>query len=110
MFIKSTDSFDEIKRFILQAIPYFIAGFTREMLLEYIEKFVDEGKTKFRCTLCGTVNGQRAHSENHVENIHFPGSFTYNCKYCEETFTLRNKLYKHVNSAHKNMSQHGPML
>ena len=80
------------------------------MLLEYIEKFAEEGKTKFRCTLCGTVNGQRAHSENHVENIHFPGSFTYNCKYCEETFTLRNKLYKHVNSAHKNMSQHGPML
>lgn len=76
------------------------------MLLEYIEKVVDEGRTKYRCTLCGTINGQRAHSENHVENIHFPGSFTYNCKYCQETFNLRNKLYKHVNSAHKQMSNY----
>jgi uncharacterized C2H2 Zn-finger protein len=76
------------------------------MLLEYIEKFVEEGKAKFRCSLCGAVNGQRAHSENHVENIHFPGSFTYSCKYCHQTFSLRNKLYKHVNSAHKNVSNY----
>jgi len=76
------------------------------MLLAYIDKFVEEGKTKFRCTICGTVNGQRAHSENHIENIHFPGSFTYTCKYCDETFNLRNKLYKHVNSQHKHMSNY----
>jgi len=77
-------------------------GFTRETLLEYIEKvYDDDGRAKFRCSICGTINGQRSHSENHVENIHFPGSFVYTCKHCDMMFNLRNKLYKHVNSAHK---------
>jgi len=77
-------------------------GYTRGMLLEYIEKFHDDdGKTKFRCTICGTINGQRSHSENHVENIHFPGLLVYTCKHCDMTFDKRNSLYKHTNSVHK---------
>jgi len=77
-------------------------GFTREMLLEYIEKvYDDDGKAKFRCSICGTVNGQRSHSENHVENIHFPGLLVYSCKHCDMTFDKRNSLYKHTNSVHK---------
>lgn len=79
-----------------------VAGYTRGMLLEYIEKFHDDdGKTKFRCTICGTINGQRSHSENHVENIHFPGLLVYTCKHCDMTFDKRNSLYKHTNSVHK---------
>jgi len=77
-------------------------GFTREMLLEYIEKvYDDDGRAKFRCSICGTINGQRSHSENHVENIHFPGVLVYSCKHCDMTFDKRNSLYKHTNSVHK---------
>ena len=71
------------------------------MLLEYIEKVVDEGRTKYRCTLCGTVNGQRAHSENHVENIHFPNQFLYECDVCGLKLKSKTARNNHKAKNHK---------
>ena len=74
-----------------------ITGQSRQMLMNYIEKIVtDEGEQKFKCTICGSCKTQKAHAENHVENIHFPGCFSYSCKFCGMDFDRRNQLYKHV--------------
>ena len=74
------------------------------MLHQFIEKVIDGvDKGKYKCGICGKINGQKIHTQNHIESIHFPGTFEYNCKHCEMTFTGRNKLYIHVNQMHKGL-------
>jgi len=76
----------------------------RDMLQQYIEKVAEgdsKGKYHYQCTICGKMNGQKIHTENHIESIHFPGSFEYKCKYCAMTFPGRNMMYMHVNKIHK---------
>ena len=60
-----------------------------------------ENHGKFKCIICGKMNGRKDHAENHIESIHFPGMFKYNCKYCDIVVTGRNKLYLHVNQMHQ---------
>ena len=70
--------------------------------LEYVAKVTDGPDVgKFVCTLCGKVNAQKIHTQNHIESIHFPGTNTYPCKHCDMVFNGRNKLYIHVNQMHK---------
>jgi len=64
-------------------------------LYEYIVKFPEGGPGANKCTICGKTSTNRSNLRNHVENIHFPGMFTYQCKYCHETFTTRNFLNMH---------------
>jgi len=72
------------------------------LLQQFIEKITDgNDKGKYRCTMCGKINGQKIHTQNHIESIHFPGTFEYNCKHCDLSFSGRNKLYIHVNQMHK---------
>jgi len=74
-------------------------GESRVMLASYIEKVVDDrGAQKFKCTICGSTKSQKPHVENHIENIHFPGSFQYTCKHCGLSFDRRNLMYKHTMS------------
>jgi hypothetical protein len=40
-------------------------------------------------------------AKKHVENIHFPGSYLYFCKFCPESFGKRNLLYMHITKMHK---------
>jgi len=75
---------------------------SRDFLNSYMERVLEGvGMGKFKCSICGKINGRKDHAENHIESIHFPGTFQYNCKYCEMIFTGRNKLYLHVNQMHK---------
>jgi len=65
-------------------------------LANYIEKIVDDGGVpKFKCTICGSTKSQKSHVENHITDIHCPGSFQYTCSYCGLSFDKRNKMYKH---------------
>ena len=74
------------------------------MLQQFIEKVTDGiDRGKYKCGICGKINGQKIHTQNHIESIHFPGTFEYNCKHCSLTFTGRNKLYIHVNQVHKGL-------
>eukprot|EP00092_Neocalanus_flemingeri_P010079 GFUD01010862.1.p1 GENE.GFUD01010862.1~~GFUD01010862.1.p1 ORF type:complete len:336 (-),score=84.25 GFUD01010862.1:3-1010(-) len=78
----------------------------RDFLNTYIERIVEGlSRGKFKCSICGKINGRKDHAENHIESIHFPGTFQYNCKYCELVFTGRNKLYLHVNQMHQGQKQ-----
>ena len=39
---------------------------------------------------------------NHVESIHFPGSFTYTCPLCEAVMTTKKALAVHKQKVHRN--------
>ena len=81
---------------LVSAVSQF-AGQSRQMLVNYIEKYQSEnGEMKFQCTMCGASFSQKPHAENHIENKHFPGCFKYDCKFCGTSFDRRNQLYKHV--------------
>ena len=71
---------------------YISGGF----LYEYIIK--DQISAMFSCSLCGKQSKDKGNLRKHVENIHFPGTLTYTCKYCSQTFTSRNHLNHHVSS------------
>ena len=87
--------------FLFAILLVYFSG--RKLLEEYIEKVFDNesGVTRYKCILCGKINNRKGHAENHIENIHFPGAFSYDCKYCEMTFSSKNSLYKHVHRMHK---------
>ena len=77
-----------------------------KQLYEYIVKAPEAGLKAHRCTLCGQTGNDRSNLRKHVENIHFPGAFSYTCKYCPpemaaKTFPTRTKLQNHVSSFHK---------
>ena len=56
----------------------------------------------WQCTICGKECAQKVNLAKHVESVHFPNSFSYECKYCGQTFNTKNKLYVHVQRTHKN--------
>jgi len=68
-------------------------------LHDYISK--SEQTSSWQCTICGKECTQKVNLIKHVETVHFPDSFTHECKYCGETFNTKNKLYHHVRK-HKN--------
>jgi len=77
-----------------------------KQLYEYIVRAPEAGLKAHRCTLCGQTGNDRSNLRKHVENIHFPGTFSYTCKYCPpemavKTFPTRTKLQNHVSSFHK---------
>ena len=70
---------------------------------EYIVPKAGEFKV-FECSLCGKCGKDRGNLRKHVENIHFPGSFIYKCKYCSEEHTTRNLLNMHISNMHRGMT------
>ena len=87
---------------LLKHYGHFKLSGNRESLLQFIEQ-VQEGvnKGKYQCTMCGKVSGQKIHTINHLESIHFPGTFEHKCKYCDTVFHSRNLMYMHINKVHK---------
>ena len=77
-----------------------------KQLYEYIVKAPEAGPRSHKCTVCGKIGNDRSNLRKHVENVHFPDTFSYECKYCPfgmaSTFTTRTKLNNHVFSVHKN--------
>ena len=56
----------------------------------------------FRCTLCGKSMAQKRNALNHVENIHFPGSFIHQCTSCGKELKSKEALNNHVRT-HKDV-------
>ena len=61
----------------------------------------EDGRPCFKCTLCGKQNSQKINVRNHIESVHFPGHFSYNCDHCEKTFKTKMALYVHVSKMHR---------
>jgi len=79
----------------------------RAFIFQYIEKLENNPQGRFQCKVCHKYFRQKSHCENHIESRHFSGSMSYNCKYCGEQFTGRNKLYIHTSKVHvKGQTQH----
>ena len=72
------------------------------MLVQYIRRTEDN---RSECTLCGQSNALRSNVLNHVESVHFPGSFLYTCHLCDKQFTSKNSRNVHVFRNHK--ERHG---
>ena len=50
---------------------------------------------QYQCNLCGKISKKRNAAFQHVEAIHFPGSYEYQCDQCDEKFDNNNKWRKH---------------
>ena len=59
-----------------------------------------EGIGKFRCNLCGKISRDRKESFEHVEGVHFPGTYEYQCDQCDRKFDTNNKWRHHRSSVH----------
>ena len=69
---------------------------------QYMERSLrEDGRPCFKCTLCGKQNSQKINVRNHIESVHFPGHFSYNCDHCEKTFKTKMALYVHVSKMHR---------
>jgi len=78
-----------------------------KQLYDYIEKAPECGLRGHRCTLCGKTGNDRGNLRKHVENVHFPGIFSYQCRHCppdSAVFPTRTKLNNHMSTMHKNIS------
>ena len=63
---------------------------------EYSSKLTErENMGKFQCKLCGKISMSKSKAFNHVENIHFPGYYEYECDQCGEKFGTKNKWAQH---------------
>ncbi|XP_023339295.1 protein tramtrack, beta isoform isoform X21 [Eurytemora carolleeae] len=74
-----------------------------QSLYGYLRKETVDGIVYHKCVLCGKSTRDRGNMRKHVENIHFPNSFQYPCKYCDETFGTRNQLNIHISKLHSTM-------
>ena len=63
---------------------------------------ITEGENigKIQCNLCGKISRFRNDSFQHVENIHFPGSYEHQCDQCDEKFDTKNKWRIHRSRVH----------
>merc|ERR1712098_1015359 len=71
----------------------------KQRLSECVTKVEENGVAVFKCVLCGKTSQRRDALTNHVENIHFPGS--YQCHYCEQVFNSQNTRNVHIGRKHK---------
>ena len=90
--------FIEIKNHLTNLIIMSTGTGTR-MFQDYIAKS-DHG-SGWKCSICGKESAQKVNLVKHIESVHFPDMFSYECKYCDKTFNAKNSLYAHVSRTHK---------
>jgi len=71
----------------------------RQRLNDCILKTEELGVVSFKCVLCGKATQRKDAILNHIENIHFPGS--YKCHYCDQVFNSQNTRNVHIGRKHK---------
>ena len=76
-----------------------VLGKLREFASNYLLETLDKGGgTIFVCSVCKHQCRKRSLAENHIESIHFPGTFVYACKYCGLQLPTRKKYFNHTTS------------
>jgi hypothetical protein len=58
----------------------------------------------FQCALCCKRFAGRVAVRNHVESIHFPKLFVYDCVLCGKTLTSQSAMNYHLSTRHKKPS------
>ena len=67
---------------------------------DFEQHMISDGMGSFTCKLCDYTK-TRTHVRNHVESIHFPNTFTYNCDICGKEFGTNNAFSVHRKRMHK---------
>jgi len=74
--------------------------FVRNQALEaYVTK--DEAENAFKCTMCGLKAPRAAKVKDHLEAVHFPNTYRYECEYCSSVFFSRNAHRVHLSTKHR---------
>ena len=55
---------------------------------------------KVKCTVCGRFLSCSRSAARHVEDIHFPGTYKYQCDQCDQVFEIKSKLDSHRSKNH----------
>ena len=56
---------------------------------------------EYHCSICNIFKAKLPSKvKNHLEAIHFPGMFLYNCNICRKTFKGKNALNIHKSTIH----------
>eukprot|EP00092_Neocalanus_flemingeri_P006576 GFUD01007090.1.p1 GENE.GFUD01007090.1~~GFUD01007090.1.p1 ORF type:complete len:333 (-),score=84.83 GFUD01007090.1:130-1128(-) len=72
-----------------------------EELLVYVTENTDlNSDMKWMCKICGKPGLNRRDIRNHVESLHFPDMFAYQCKICHMTMKSRKALDNHKYRKH----------
>lgn len=71
-----------------------------EDLLQYVVR--TEGG--YQCSCGGFSHRWKMNVQNHLESIHFPGHFLWNCDICGEQAKTRNGLSQHKSKFHNKKS------
>ena len=63
---------------------------------------ITEGENigKIQCNLCCKISINKSKAFEHVEAIHFPGSYEYECDRCDRKFDTKHKWYTHRSRVH----------
>ena len=65
---------------------------------DQLHQFVDRHhQGLFYCTICEKTAATRRDVRNHVESIHYPNAFVYDCQFCGKT--LKTKVGQKINKA-----------
>ena len=65
-----------------------------------LHQFVVRVKDGYQC-YCGNFKHKwKANVQNHIESIHYPGHFIWNCDICGEQVKSRNMLSQHKTKYH----------
>ena len=71
-------------------------------LLQYVTK--DPNSNKHFCSICNGFSHQwKSNVRNHVEALHFPDTFSYQCDLCQEVFKSKKSLENHRSLHHKGL-------
>ena len=63
---------------------------------EFFSQYIGRhSKGQYYCLECSKSYLQKVQVENHLESVHFPGTFYYACRYCNQSFPTRKKMYNH---------------
>ena len=69
-------------------------------LMEKCSEKGTNGKTRYRCKVCGKESSHSNDMKKHIEAAHLEG-VSLQCSQCEKTFRSRNALAKHIHYIHK---------
>ena len=78
-----------------------------EQLYQFVEKDVSITGSTFYCSICLKKAPTRRDIRNHVESIHFPNAFEYDCPFREKKLKTKKSKDWHMGSAHKDINIRG---
>ena len=78
-----------------------------DQLHQFIDRHHDQPPGLFFCTICQKTAATRRDVRNHVESIHYPDAFAYDCQFCDKTLKTKKARDWHMSNNHKDLNIKG---